>query len=71
MASRSAGGVQGEERERETEREMYFTYIYGEKETHSRNVLAHTVVRAGKFEIHRAGQQPANSQKGVDAAVSR
>lgn len=50
---------------------MYFIYIYGEKETHSRNVLAHTVVRAGKFEIHRAGQQPANSQKGVDAAVSR
>lgn len=50
---------------------MYFIYLYGEKETHSRNVLAHTVVRAGKFEIHRAGQQPANSQKGVDAAVSR
>lgn len=65
--------MQGEERERvrDREREMYFIYIYGEKETHSRNVLAHTVVRAGKFETHRVGQQAANSQKGVDAAVLR
>lgn len=59
------------EKESERQREMYFIYIYGEKETHSRNVLAHTVVRTDKFEIHRAGQQAANSQKGVDAAVLR
>lgn len=51
------------------DRNVFHLYTWRERDAFKES--AHIIGRAGKFETHRAGQQDAKSQTGVDASGLR